>query len=82
MNLIRIHLRFHNFRKIDLQCLSKNLLVCHCSICSYQKTFNQYSKNTIRNLLQDYDNKKLFIKIRQELPFREKTQLQKLLSEL
>lgn len=49
--------------------------------CSYQKSFNIYCKNTIRTLLQDFNNKVIFIKVRGELPIRERTQLQKLLSE-
>lgn len=49
--------------------------------CSYQKSFNKFSKDTIRRLLKDYNNKVIFIKIRGELGIRERTQLQMLLSE-
>ena len=48
---------------------------------SYQKSYNKYCKDTIRKLLKDYNNKVIFIKIRGELAIRERTQLQKLLSE-
>lgn len=48
---------------------------------SYQKSFNKYCKDTIRRLLQDFNNKVIFIKVRGQLDIRERTQLQILLSE-
>ncbi|HWR93676.1 MAG TPA: M1 family aminopeptidase [Flavobacterium sp.] len=50
--------------------------------CSHNKKFNNFSKNTIRELLKSESYKQQFIKIRAELPEREKAQLQRLLSEL
>lgn len=48
---------------------------------SHRWQFVKFSKDNIRTLLKEKKNREIFIKIRSELPIREKTQLQRLLEE-
>ncbi|PWA04758.1 M1 family metallopeptidase [Flavobacterium psychrotolerans] len=48
---------------------------------SHRWQFVKFSKDTIRKLLKEQKHRDVFIRIRAELPLREKTQLQRLLEE-
>ena len=48
---------------------------------SHRWQFVKFSKDNIRKLLKDKKYREIFVKIRADLPIREKTQLQRLLEE-